>query len=103
MRVPRTKAAGLPLLTRKKTNTQNNHAFFVYLELSHYYERVLAARPRDKVAAQKRLVEILLGLRASLADFTNNPGFTPSGRELFIALSGDVAALLDRHRKLMAS
>ncbi len=79
------------------------HAFFVYVELSHYYERVLAARPRDKVAAQKRLVEILLGLRASLADFTNNPGFTPSGRELFIALSGDVAALLNRHRKLMAS
>lgn len=77
------------------------HAFFVYVELAHYYERVTMRDGRDGRAAATRLGEIIRGLVAALPDFEASPAFTGHGRQLLGVLDGDVTALADRHRMLL--
>lgn len=80
------------------------HAFYIYVLLAQYHERVMGCRAgRDGDFARERLRHILRGLLAALPDFQGNAHLTPRGHALAEALAIDVAELGARHRGLLAS
>ncbi|MGE7959348.1 aKG-HExxH-type peptide beta-hydroxylase [Pseudomonas sp. NPDC089530] len=78
------------------------HAFYVYIALVKYMERV-RSRPSDEVQrAQKRLAFILRGLIRALPDLEASDDFTPHGRQLLDNLAREVRALASKHTGLLA-
>lgn len=80
------------------------HAFYIYVLLAQYHERVIGSRiGTDRAFAEERLRHILRGLVAALPDFQGNPHLTPRGHALAAALAGDVAELALRNDSLVAA
>lgn len=80
------------------------HAFYIYVLLAQYLERVAACRTgRDAEFAAERVRHIVRGLIAALPDFDGNPHFTPRGHALLGALKRDVLELALRNNRLLAS
>ncbi|WP_261792936.1 aKG-HExxH-type peptide beta-hydroxylase [Pseudomonas chlororaphis] len=77
------------------------HAFYVYVALVKYLERVKSRPPRELQAARERLGFILRGLVRALPDFAASPDFTPQGRELLENLMREVQDLALRHAALL--
>ncbi|MGH9413713.1 MAG: aKG-HExxH-type peptide beta-hydroxylase, partial [Terriglobales bacterium] len=79
------------------------HAFYIYVLLAQYHERVMGCRAGpDGDFAAERVRHIVRGLVAALPDFQTNPHLTPRGRVLMDALALDVAGLERRNRGLIA-
>lgn len=77
------------------------HAFYIYILLVKYFERV-RGRPEDEQRrATKRLAYILRGLVKALPDFESNRNFTERGRELFANLEKEVRELEKKHQRLL--
>lgn len=75
------------------------HAFYIYFLLARYYERVISAG-RDENQAQKRLTEIVEGLKAALPDFAEDASlYTPLGRIFCDSLCSRVNSLVEVHQK----
>lgn len=56
------------------------HAFFIYILLAHYYERVALARPRCRENALNRLKEITDGLKSAISQIQSIGDFTQYGQ-----------------------
>ncbi len=73
------------------------HAFYVYIALVKYLERVRDRPAQEMRRAEQRLLFILRGLSKAQADFASAPGFTAQGRELLGNLLQEVHRLERRH------
>lgn len=73
------------------------HAFYVYIALVKYLERVRDRPAQEMRRAEQRLLFILRGLSKAQADFAAAPGFTAQGRELLGNLLQEVHRLERRH------
>jgi hypothetical protein len=78
------------------------HAFFVYVALVKYLERVRSRSSHELQQAQNRLVFILRGLTRALPDLETSGDFTPQGRQLLENLAKEVRALESKHAGLLA-
>lgn len=78
------------------------HAFYVYIALVKYLERVQARPAEEMRRAEQRMLFILRGLSKALADFETAPGFTAQGRELLGNLMQEVHRLERRHAGLLS-
>jgi len=79
------------------------HAFFIYVLLARYHERVMDRPGPDAEAAAIRLRDILRGLVLAVPDFQASPHLTPQGKVLLQALAKDIGELEVRHRSLLAT
>lgn len=73
------------------------HAFYVYIALVKYLERVRDRPAQEMRRAEQRLLFILRGLSKAQADLAAAPGFTAQGRELLGNLLQEVHRLERRH------
>jgi hypothetical protein len=78
------------------------HAFFVYVALVKYLERVRSRSSHELQRAESRLAFILHGLTKALPDFEASGDFTPQGRQLLGNLAQEVRALESKHAGLLA-
>jgi hypothetical protein len=77
------------------------HAFFIYIALVKYYERVSIRPEYEQKRAQHRMVVILSGLIKALPDFEGNRYFTVFGHELFGNLKKEVLAVQLKYDALL--
>jgi hypothetical protein len=69
------------------------HAFFVYILLYNYYERVKVRSLEEEGKATERLAYIGDGLLRALAELEHAELFTPRGKELFENLTSEMHRL----------
>lgn len=77
------------------------HAFYVYIALVKYLERVRSRSSEELQRAQNRLAFIMRGLIRALPDLQASGDFTPQGRQLLENLAKEVRALESKHAGLM--
>jgi hypothetical protein len=77
------------------------HAFFIYVLLAQFHERVMDRPGPDGRHAAERLRHILRGLVKAVPDFQMSPHLTQQGKALIGALTRDVVELEKRHRALL--
>ena len=73
------------------------HAFFVYVFLVKYLERVQQRAHNEQLCAQRRMAFILDGLKKALPDLLASQGFTPMGKTLLACLEQELRALDINH------
>ena len=78
------------------------HAFYIYILLVKYFERVVDRPADEQRRVSSRMVFILRGLVKALRDFEGNRQFTPHGRELFDNLAAEIRTLTRTHRRALA-
>ncbi|WP_223484035.1 aKG-HExxH-type peptide beta-hydroxylase [Pseudomonas sp. A-RE-19] len=78
------------------------HAFYVYIALVKYLERVRSRSSHELQQAQNRLAFIMRGLTRALPDLEASGDFTPQGRQLLENLVKEVRALESKHAGLLA-
>ncbi|EJL97629.1 hypothetical protein PMI18_04287 [Pseudomonas sp. GM102] len=78
------------------------HAFYVYVALVKYLERIRSRSSHELQRAQKRLAFILRGLVRALPDLEASSDFTPQGRQLLENLAQEVRVLESHHAGLLA-
>lgn len=69
------------------------HAFYIYILLARYLERVKHRSKREQRRISKRFTHIVSGLHQSVSVFENADGFTVAGRKLFENLKSEVREL----------
>lgn len=79
------------------------HAFYIYVLLVKYFERVVALpidgrSDEERGQALERMIFILNGLIAAVTDFRDNENFTPHGRVLFRSLESEIEYLAQKHK-----
>jgi len=77
------------------------HAFYIYVLLVKYFEKVNGRSEEEQMISRRRMVFILRGLVRALPDFEGNRNFTPHGTELFQNLRNTVRELEENHRHLL--
>ncbi len=93
----------LPWSGRQRNFYGYFHAFYIYILLAKYYERVHGRSEKDQQRARARLGAIVAGLLRSLPDFEHSGHFTAEGRALFLNLARNVRALGQEHADLANS
>ena len=78
------------------------HAYFIYVLLARYLERVMDRDGRDGERATARVKHILTGLAKAREELESAKDVTAAGRSLLEALGVEVAGLLGRHPRLVA-
>ncbi len=78
------------------------HAFYVYIALVKYMERVRSRSAEELKRAQNRMLFIVRGLIRALPDLEGSPDFTRHGRQLLDNLAAEVRAMESRHAGLLA-
>ncbi|WP_225875036.1 aKG-HExxH-type peptide beta-hydroxylase [Pseudomonas bananamidigenes] len=79
------------------------HAFYVYIALVKYMERVRSRSAEEMQRAQNRLLFILRGLIRALPDFQASADFTPHGRQLLDNLAAEVRAMESKYAGRLAA
>lgn len=74
------------------------HAFYIYILLVHYFERVKGRPKKDQKKAFDRLSHILKGLIQALPELEAYDAYTPRGQQLFENLQRDIYELRARHK-----
>ena len=69
------------------------HAFFIYVLLARYLERVTRRSQREQRRVTARSSHIIQGLMHAIADLESANDFTPRGRQLFENLKAEVYSL----------
>ena len=78
------------------------HAFFVYIFIFKYLERIKKRPESELHCAQNRMIFILRGLTQALPDFHANTDFSYHGRLLFENLAREVRNLEVKYTHLLA-
>ena len=79
------------------------HAFYVYIALVKYMERVRSRSDEELQRAQNRLLFILRGLIRALPDLQGSEDFTPHGRQLLENLAAEVRAMESKYAGRLAA
>ncbi len=79
------------------------HAFYVYIALVKYMERVRSRSAEELQRAQNRLLFILRGLIRALPDLQASEDFTPHGRQLLDNLAAEVRAMESKYAGRLAA
>ncbi len=74
------------------------HAFYIYLLLVHYFERVGHRSETDRKRASERMAHILAGLIQALPELGSASHFTLRGKRLFALLQEDVQRFQLKHQ-----
>jgi hypothetical protein len=69
------------------------HAFYIYILIGRYLEKVKYRSKREQRRISKRISHILSGLKETVNVFENSDGFTIEGRRLFENLKSEVRKL----------
>jgi len=77
------------------------HAFYIYILLASYYERIAGHPKKEQKQADDRISHILRGLIEALPDFDSATEFTLLGEGLFHLLREEVHQLVERNRSLL--
>jgi hypothetical protein len=77
------------------------HAFYIYVLLLCYFERVRGRPDEEQRRAEGRIADILRGALQAATDFESAVAFTPQGRALFVAVRGVLEQLKQRHAHLL--
>jgi hypothetical protein len=77
------------------------HAFYVYVYLASYFERVHGRSAAEQQRARAKLARILKGLVAARAELESLDRYTVAGRGLLDNLARQVNALARRHPELL--
>ncbi len=76
------------------------HAYFIYVLLARYLERVMDREGHDGERAAARVKHILAGLVKAREELESAKDVTADGRSVLGALGVEVAGLLERHQSL---
>jgi hypothetical protein len=77
------------------------HAFYVYIYLASYFERISGRSAEEQARARAKLARILKGLVAARAELESLDRYTVAGRGLLHNLARQVDALAARHPELL--
>lgn len=78
------------------------HAFYVYICLAAYFERVRGHSEEERRRARAKLARVLRGLLAAVAELDALDRYTAAGRGLLTNLKREVEGLVARQRDLLA-
>lgn len=79
------------------------HAFYIYILIARYLERVEHRSKREQRRIAKRIGHIIGGLRQAVSAFEKTDGFTIYGRQLFENLKREVGQLENGNAKSAAA
>lgn len=77
------------------------HAFYIYILLVCYFERLMDHFEKERERATERIADILRGLDKALPDFEASNNFTPMGAKLLEALKREVYQLEEKHKYIL--
>jgi hypothetical protein len=97
LRVDATKTFRLPWSGAERDFYGYFHAFYIYILLARYYERLSGRPPYEEERAQRRLLQIVSGLARAVSDFRHDHYYTPAGQQLAATLCGEAEALSRAH------
>jgi hypothetical protein len=89
----------LPWSKRERDLYGYFHAFYIYIILIIYFERVKVRSEEEEIMVNQKISHILSGLIKAIPHFESANQFTQKGRDLFLYLKNEVSKIKDRHRE----